>query len=59
MFDRHSDGFNGVSRKPSGHGTISEKTITDAMKEVRTASLEADVHFDDDAAEDLNGLVRP
>jgi signal recognition particle subunit SRP54 len=46
MFDRLSDGFNGVFRKLSGQGTISEKNIADAMDDVRTALLEADVHFD-------------
>ncbi len=46
MFDRLSDGFNGVFRKLSGQGTISEKNIADAMDEVRTSLLEADVHFD-------------
>ena len=38
MFDRLSDGFNGVFRKLSGQGTISEKNIVDAMDEVRTAT---------------------
>ena len=46
MFDRLSDGFNSVFRKLSGQGTISEKNIADAMDDVRTALLEADVHFD-------------
>ncbi|USN98297.1 MAG: signal recognition particle protein [Phycisphaeraceae bacterium] len=46
MFDRLSDGFNNVFRKLSGQGSISEKNITDAMAEVRTALLEADVHYD-------------
>ena len=44
MFDRLSDGFNKVFRKLSGQGTISESNIRDAMGEVRTALLEADVH---------------
>ena len=46
MFDRLSDGFNGVFRKLSGRAEISEKNIRDAMDDVRNALLEADVHFD-------------
>ncbi len=44
MFDRLSDGFNGVFRKLSGQGKISEDNVREAMAEVRTALLEADVH---------------
>jgi len=46
MFDRLSDGFNSVFRKLSGRGTISEENIRESMGEVRTALLEADVHYD-------------
>ncbi|MBZ0171602.1 MAG: signal recognition particle protein, partial [Phycisphaerales bacterium] len=46
MFNRLSDGFNNVFRKLSGQGKISEDNIRDAIAEVRTALLEADVHFD-------------
>ncbi len=46
MFDRLSDGFNGVFRKLSGQGRISESNVQDAMEDVRTALLEADVHYD-------------
>lgn len=46
MFDRLSDGFNGVFRKLSGRAEISEKNVRDAMEEVETALLEADVHYD-------------
>ncbi|MGP1272363.1 MAG: signal recognition particle protein [Phycisphaerales bacterium] len=46
MFDRLSEGFNGVFRKLSGRAEISEKNIREAMDDVRSALLEADVHFD-------------
>ena len=46
MFDRLSDGFSGVLKNLSGKGTISESNIREAMADVRTALLEADVHFD-------------
>ncbi len=46
MFDRLSDGFNGVFKKLSGKGTISEANVREAMDEVRTALLEADVQYD-------------
>jgi len=45
MFDRLTDTFNGLFRKLSGQSTISEKNVADAMDEVRTALLEADVHY--------------
>ncbi|MAY75703.1 MAG: signal recognition particle protein [Phycisphaerae bacterium] len=46
MFDRLSDSFNGMFRKLSGKGQISEANVREAMEEVRTALLEADVHYD-------------
>ncbi len=46
MFDRLSDGFNNVFRKLSGRGTITESNIREAIGEVRTALLEADVHYE-------------
>lgn len=46
MFGKLSDGFGNAFRKLSGKGTISQKNIADAMEEVRTALLEADVHLD-------------
>ena len=46
MFDRLSDGFSGAFRKLSGRGSISEANVREAIDEVRTALLEADVHFD-------------
>ena len=46
MFERLSDGFNAVFRKLSGQGSISEANVREAMAEVETALLEADVHYD-------------
>ncbi|RLC07477.1 MAG: signal recognition particle protein, partial [Deltaproteobacteria bacterium] len=45
MFENLTDKFNGVFRKLSGRGKISEQNVKDAMREVRTALLEADVHY--------------
>lgn len=45
MFSRLSDKLQGVFKDLRGHGSISEKNVTDAMREVRMALLEADVHF--------------
>jgi signal recognition particle subunit SRP54 len=46
MFDRLSDSFNTVYRKLSGKGQISEANVREAVDDVRTALLEADVHLD-------------
>ncbi len=46
MFERLSDGFANVFRKLSGKGSISEGNVAEAMDDVRTALLEADVHID-------------
>ena len=46
MFENLSDRFNGVFRKLSGRGRISEDNVQEAMAEVRIALLEADVHLD-------------
>jgi len=46
MFERLSDTFNGLYRKLSGQANISEKNVAEAMRDVRTALLEADVHQD-------------
>jgi signal recognition particle subunit SRP54 len=46
MFERLSDGFSSALRKLSGKGSITEGNVRDAMREVRTALLEADVHYD-------------
>ena len=45
MLDALSDKLNGVFRNLSGRGRISEENIREAMREVRTALLEADVSF--------------
>ncbi len=44
MFDRITDGFTSLFRKVSGNDTISESNVRDAMGDVKTALLEADVH---------------
>lgn len=46
MFERLSDGFSSALRKLSGKGTISEGNVREAMEDVRTALLEADVHYE-------------
>ena len=46
MFGQLSDRFESALRKVSGRGTISESNVREAMDEVRTALLEADVHYD-------------
>ena len=45
MFSRLSDKLQDVFKDLRGHGRISEQSITDALREVRMALLEADVHF--------------
>ena len=44
MFERISEGFHGVFRKLSGQGTISETNVREAIADVRTALLDADVN---------------
>jgi len=46
MFETLSDRFNEAFRNLSGRGKITEKNVSDSMREVRTALLEADVHLD-------------
>src|ERR1700733_4404239 len=45
MFDALTDRFSSVFRGLSGRGRISEENIREAMRNVRTALLEADVNF--------------
>lgn len=45
MFDNLSDKFSSVFKNLKGHGKLTEKNIQDALKEVRMALLEADVHY--------------
>ncbi|MCB9845453.1 MAG: signal recognition particle protein [Phycisphaeraceae bacterium] len=46
MFDRLTDSFHGLFRKISGKAAISESNVREAMEDVRTSLLEADVHYD-------------
>lgn len=45
MFESLTDKLNGVFKKVTGQGKLSEKNIQDALKEVRLALLEADVNY--------------
>jgi len=45
VFSQLSDRLQDVFKDLRGHGSISETNITDAMRQVRLALLEADVHF--------------
>lgn len=45
MFDTLTQKFNDVFRGLSGRGRISESNVRDAMRQVRTALLEADVNY--------------
>ncbi len=46
MFETLTDKFNDAFRKLSGRGRITEANVREAMDEVRSALLEADVHYD-------------
>ncbi|MFH1058595.1 MAG: signal recognition particle protein [Pseudomonadota bacterium] len=45
MFDHLSDRLADTFKRLKGHGKLSEKNIADALREVRLALLEADVHY--------------
>jgi signal recognition particle subunit SRP54 len=45
MFSRLSDKLQDVFKELRGQGRISETNVTDALREVRLALLDADVHF--------------
>ena len=45
MFDSLSSKLQGAFRNLRGLGTISEANVTDSLREVRLALLEADVNF--------------
>ncbi|MDO8614961.1 MAG: signal recognition particle protein [Dehalococcoidia bacterium] len=45
MLDSLSDKLQGVFRRLGGRGTITEKDLEEALREVRLALLEADVHY--------------
>ena len=61
MFASLSERFSETFRKISGRGRITEDNVREAMREVRTALLEADVHYDvvksfcDDVVDDALG----
>lgn len=61
MFETLSDRFSSTFRNLSGRGRITEDNVREAMREVRTALLEADVHLDvvkqfcDDVVKDALG----
>jgi signal recognition particle subunit SRP54 len=46
MFESLTNKFNDMFRGLSGRGRISEENVREAMREVRTALLEADVHYE-------------
>ena len=46
MFDSLGDKLEQTFKRLRGHGKISERNIEDAVREVRLALLEADVHFE-------------
>jgi signal recognition particle subunit SRP54 len=46
MLGNLSNRFNDALRKMSGRGKISESNVREAMEDVRTALLEADVHYE-------------
>ena len=46
MFDQLSEKLGGVFRSIRGRGRITEANVREAMREVRTALLEADVHVE-------------
>ncbi len=45
MFDSLSTKLEGIFKRLRGHGKLTEQNIQEALKEVRMALLEADVHF--------------
>lgn len=45
MFESLSDKLQSVFKKIRGHGTLSEANVQEALREVRLALLEADVHY--------------
>lgn len=45
MFENLTERLDGVFKKLRGHGRLTEENIQEAMREVRTALLEADVNF--------------
>jgi len=56
VFAQLSDRLQDVFKELRGHGSISESNITDALRQVRLALLEADVHYQ--VAKDFIARVR-
>ena len=56
MFESLSDKLQSVFKKLRGHGVLTEQNIQDALREVRMALLEADVHFQ--VVKDFVGAIR-
>ena len=56
MFDSLSEKLDAAFRKLKGHGKLTEKNISDGLREVRMALLEADVHYK--VVKDLIAQVR-
>jgi signal recognition particle subunit SRP54 len=56
VFERLSEGFSKAMRRLSGKDRLTESNINDALADVRTALLEADVHFQ--VAEEFCETVR-
>ncbi|MCH8964551.1 MAG: signal recognition particle receptor subunit alpha, partial [Planctomycetes bacterium] len=46
MFDTLSDRLGSVFKGMRGRGRMTEENVAEAMREIRTALLEADVHVD-------------
>jgi len=45
MFENLTERLNGVFKKLKGRGVLDEESVTAALKDIRIALLEADVHF--------------
>ncbi|HDR00041.1 MAG TPA: signal recognition particle protein, partial [candidate division WOR-3 bacterium] len=45
MFDALTDKFVKLQRRLLGHGTLSDKEVADALREIRTTLLDADVNY--------------
>jgi signal recognition particle subunit SRP54 len=56
MFSQLGDKLQDIFKDLRGHGAISETNVNDAMRQVRLALLEADVHFQ--VAKDLIARIR-
>jgi signal recognition particle subunit SRP54 len=46
MFDRLNEAFSGLFRRLSGKDKISERNVAEAMADVRSSLIDADVHID-------------